>query len=102
MKYDDVLAYYGTRKAMASAAGTSTQYVGRWAAIGIIPERFAYRLETDSMGTLKVDPGAYDKQLVEKLKAARDLLGMHNVVTGKQHVDIGKKIDQLARDRGWN
>lgn len=55
----DVIAHYGTQRAVALALGISDAAVSQWKAV--IPEKDAYRLQVLTDGQLKCDGDAYRK-----------------------------------------
>lgn len=55
----DVIAHFGTQRAVAKALGISDAAVSQWKEV--IPEKDAYRLEGVTAGALKYQESAYRK-----------------------------------------
>lgn len=60
MKTDQVIAFYGTKTAIAKVLGISQVAVTRWGAV--VPEKRAARLERLSAGKLIYDPVFYENK----------------------------------------
>ena len=64
MKTDQVIAFYGTKTAIAKVLGISQVAVTRWGEV--VPEKRAARLERLSGGKLIYDPMVYDQHKQSK------------------------------------
>lgn len=60
MKTEQVIAFFGTKTAVAKVLGISQVAVTRWG--DIVPEKRAARLEHISGGSLTYDPDFYERQ----------------------------------------
>lgn len=60
MKTEQVIAFFGTKTAVAKVLGISQVAVTRWG--DIVPEKRAARLEHISGGSLAYDPAFYESQ----------------------------------------
>lgn len=102
MKYDHALEYFGSVKALASAARVTRQSVFLWKKSGVVAKASADRLEQISAGGLKVDPTLYQQDISPDLYRAAEFLYSQGMVTGKQYIDIKRKISHLSVLRGWH
>jgi DNA-binding transcriptional regulator YdaS (Cro superfamily) len=59
MKLEQAEQHFGNRRKLAEALGITTQAVSQWVRRGRIPEGIAYKLESITNGTLKVNPTDY-------------------------------------------
>ncbi|EPJ9743122.1 Cro/CI family transcriptional regulator [Klebsiella oxytoca] len=66
MKTEQVIAFFGTKTAVAKALGISQVAVTRWG--DVVPEKRAARLEHISDGSLIYDPSFYESQDRESRK----------------------------------
>ncbi|CNB66126.1 DNA-binding transcriptional regulator DicC [Yersinia frederiksenii] len=57
----DAIKYFGTKSALAKAAGVKPPSVSAWGEL--VPEKRAVRLEKASNGELHYDPFNYDKPI---------------------------------------
>ncbi|GKV89317.1 Cro/CI family transcriptional regulator [Pectobacterium carotovorum] len=57
MRKQDVIAHFGSGRAVAKALGISDSAVSQWKEL--IPEKDAYRLELVTGGQLKHEPNSY-------------------------------------------
>lgn len=60
MLTSEALRVYGTKQAMADAAGVTPTAVSQWDEDGLIPPLSAAKLAKHSRGKLKFDPDRYD------------------------------------------
>lgn len=61
MKFSTAFDFYGTNRAIATAAAVSEQAVSQWKRAGVVPLKSANRLELESKGKVKVDPQVYER-----------------------------------------
>ncbi|WP_373754152.1 Cro/CI family transcriptional regulator [Neisseria weixii] len=66
MRTKDVIAFYGTKIAVARALGISPSAVTQWQEV--VPEKQAYRIQILTGGKLKINPRLYQIARVQKAK----------------------------------
>ncbi|MCQ9326933.1 Cro/CI family transcriptional regulator [Neisseria dentiae] len=66
MRTKDVIAFYGTKIAVARALGISPSAVTQWQEV--VPEKQAYRIQILTGGKLKINPRLYQIVRVQKAK----------------------------------
>ncbi|KPN72657.1 Cro/CI family transcriptional regulator [Neisseria sp. 83E34] len=63
----DVIAFYGTKIAVARALGISPSAVTQWQEV--VPEKQAYRIQILTGGKVKINPRLYQIEKIRKFKA---------------------------------
>ncbi|MFC3875569.1 Cro/CI family transcriptional regulator [Neisseria musculi] len=66
MRTRNVIAFYGTKIAVARALGISPSAVTQWQEM--VPEKQAYRIQILTGGKLKMNPRLYQTVRVQKVK----------------------------------